>query len=126
MVVFDHHLKKYSNNPIQIQCVHLLGQCSELIRFWDTLAKLWPSSGRKTTENDGFRPSSENVFTQSNSNLVCILIVKMLRKDSFFGHVGQILALFLPQDDCKWWFPWTFRFWRTYNIVDIEQVTLRS
>ena len=36
MVVSDHYLKKYSHNPS--------GECSELIRFWVTLAKFWPFS----------------------------------------------------------------------------------
>ena len=48
-VVSDHYLKKYSHNPIPIQTcgVHLLGDCSDLISFWDTLAKFWPSIGQK-------------------------------------------------------------------------------
>ena len=32
----------YLHDPIQTWCVHLLGECSELIRFWATLAKFWP------------------------------------------------------------------------------------
>ena len=59
MVVSDHILKKYSCHPIQTWCVHLLGECSELIRFWATLAKFWPSSGQKMTENGDFRPFYE-------------------------------------------------------------------
>ena len=31
----------YSRNPIQIWCVHLLGDCSKVIRFWATLVKFW-------------------------------------------------------------------------------------
>ena len=31
MVVSDPYLKKYSHNPIQTWCVHLLGDCSDLI-----------------------------------------------------------------------------------------------
>ena len=46
--------KTYSHNPIQTCGAHLLGKCSELIKFW-------PSSGHKMTENDGFRPLSEKV-----------------------------------------------------------------
>ena len=30
-------------NPIRTWCVHLLGQCSELSRFWAMLATFWPS-----------------------------------------------------------------------------------
>ena len=54
MVVSDHYLKKYSHNPIQTWCVHLLGECSELIRFWAALAKCWQSSGHKMTEIGAF------------------------------------------------------------------------
>ena len=36
------------------------------------LAKLWPSSCHKVTQNGAFGPLSEKVFMQSNSNLVCI------------------------------------------------------
>ena len=53
MVVSDHYLKKYSHNPIQTWYLHLLGDCSELICFLATLAKFWPSSGHKITENGG-------------------------------------------------------------------------
>ena len=92
IVVSDHHLNKYSCSPIQIWCVHLLGEYSELIRFWATLAKFWPSRGHKMTENDDFRPLSEKVFTQSNSNLVCTLTGWVLKIDSLSGHFGPLLA----------------------------------
>ena len=49
MVVSNHYLRKYSDNPIQTWCVHLLGACSELLRFWATLVQIWPSGGRKMT-----------------------------------------------------------------------------
>ena len=62
MVVFDHYLKNYSFNPIQTLCVHLFGKCSELIRFFTMLAKVWPSSGHKMTQIGGFRPLSEKEF----------------------------------------------------------------
>ena len=42
MVVLDHYLKKYSRNPNQTWCLHLLGECSELIHFWAMLAKFGP------------------------------------------------------------------------------------
>ena len=38
MLVSDHYKKKYSHHPIQTCSVHLLGGCSELIRFWATFA----------------------------------------------------------------------------------------
>ena len=62
----------YSCSPIKTACVHLLGEASVLIHI---LAKLRPSIGRKMTENAGFPPFSEKVFSQSNSNLMCTLIV---------------------------------------------------
>ena len=90
MVVFDHYLKKYSHNLIQTWCVHLLGEWSELIRFWATLAKFWLSGGRTRTENGGFRPLSEKVFTQSYSNLVCALIWGVLRIDCFRAMLAKL------------------------------------
>ena len=56
MVISDHYLKMYSRNLIQTWCVHFLDECSELIRFWDTLAKFWSSSGNEMTENGRFWP----------------------------------------------------------------------
>ena len=88
MVVSDHYLKKYSCNPIQTWCVHLLGECSEMICFLATLAKFWQSSGHKTTENGSSWPLSEKVVMQSTSNLVCTLIGWVFRIDVVFGHVG--------------------------------------
>ena len=41
------HLKNYSHNTLQIWCLHLWSECSQLIRF---LAKFWPSSGQKINE----------------------------------------------------------------------------
>ena len=49
IVVSDHYLKNCSPNRIQTWCVHLLGECSELIRFWATMAKFLPFSGQKMT-----------------------------------------------------------------------------
>ena len=80
IVVSNNCLKKYSCNPIQTWCVHLLGECSESICFWATLAKFGPSSGHKMTENCGFRPLSGKVplcgimITQSISNMVFTLV----------------------------------------------------
>ena len=45
--VSDHSLEKWSLNWFQIWCMHLLGECSELIRFWVTMAQFWPSSSKK-------------------------------------------------------------------------------
>ena len=59
MVVSDHYLKKYSYNPIQTWCIHLLGECSGIICFLAMLARFWPYIGHKITENGGFLPLSE-------------------------------------------------------------------
>ena len=87
IVVSDHYVKKYSRNPVETWCVHLLGECSEIICFLATLVIFWPFSGHKMTENGGFRPLSEKVFNQSNSNLVCTLIGWVFRIDSLLDHV---------------------------------------
>ena len=50
---------KFGENGCFRLCVQLLGECSELIRFWATLAKFWPSSSHNMTVNGGFRPLSE-------------------------------------------------------------------
>ena len=89
MVVYDRYLKKYSRNQIQTWCVHILGECLELICFLATLAKFWPSSGHKMPENGGFRPLSGKVFTQSISNLLCTLMWWVFRIDLLLGHIGQ-------------------------------------
>ena len=74
--------------------MHLLGECSELIRFWTMLAKFWPSISHKMTENGngGFLPLSEKLSTQSNSDLMCTLIGWVFRIESLLGHVGQTLS----------------------------------
>ena len=99
MVLSDHHLKKYSHSPIQTSGgVHLLAECSEFICFWATLAKFWPSSGHKMTENCGFRPLSKKVFTplsekvplcgimisRSISNMVLTLVRRVFMNYSIF------------------------------------------
>ena len=89
--------KKYSCNPIQTWCVHLLGECSELIRFWAMLAKFWPSSGHKMNQICGFWLLFEKVFTQYNSNLVSTF-VWWVHSWFAFGHVGRILALKWPKN----------------------------
>ena len=61
MVVFNHYLKKYSCNRIKTWCVHLLGECSELIGFWAMLTEFCPSSVHKMTENGGLRPLSDKL-----------------------------------------------------------------
>ena len=72
--------RKYSYKAIQTLCAHLLDECSELICIWTTLAKFWPSSHHKITENGGFWPISEWVplcgimITQSISNMVFTLV----------------------------------------------------
>ena len=95
MVVSEHYLKKYSHHPIQTCDAPLLGECSEIVRFWAILAQFGPSSDKKWLKvgrNDGFRSLSEKVFTQSSSYLVCTLIGWVFRIDSLLGHVGPLVA----------------------------------
>ena len=73
MVVSDHFLK-YLRNPTQIWCLHLLGDCSELICFLATLAKFWPSSDTKCLKMVVSNHKSEKVLKQSSSNSVSTCI----------------------------------------------------
>ena len=118
MVVSDHYLRKYSRNPIQAWCVHKLGECSELIHFWATLAKFWSSNCHKMTENGGFQPSSEEVSTQSNSNLVYTFLGWVFQIDPLLGHDGQILALWWPNNNLNWWFPTVF--WKSILTIQFK------
>ena len=84
--------------------MHLLGVCSEPIRFWATLAQLWPFSGQKRLKmgrNGGLRSLSGKLFTKSNSTL----IEWMFSIGLLSNHIGHILALWWPHNDWKWWFP---------------------
>ena len=78
MVVYDHYVKKYLSNPIQTWCVHLLGECSELICIWAMLAQFWPSNGHKMTENGGFQPFSEKVphWLEGSSQIIPFFATK--------------------------------------------------
>ena len=50
MVISDHYLKKCSRNPVQVQCIHLLGKwVFKTDSLWGTLAEFGPSSGQKIT-----------------------------------------------------------------------------
>ena len=97
----DHYLKKYWYNPIQTCGLHLLGACSEWIRFSATLVPFRPSSGQKATENVSnclFPTIIRKVFTQSNSNfLVCTLSGWVFRTDLFW----VTLANFWPSSGHK-------------------------
>ena len=94
MVVSNYYLKTYLRNPIQSWFVHLLGECSELILFWATLAKFWPSCGHKMTEDSDLRPLSEKVplcrimITGSSSNMVFTLVWGVFTNDSIFYPSG--------------------------------------
>ena len=91
-----HYLEKYSCNPVQTWCVHLLGECSELICFLATLTKFWPSSSHKMTENGGFWPLSGKVFMQSSSYLVCTHWVSVMNWFDFrpsWPNSGRLVAL---------------------------------
>ena len=47
LVVSDCYRKNHSHNTFRTWCLHLLDECSQLICFWATLAKFWPSSAPK-------------------------------------------------------------------------------
>ena len=101
--------------------MHLLGECSESTRFGAMAPQFWPSSGQKTLkigQNGGFRPLSEKVFMQSNSNLVCALVVWVFQIDSLLGHVGQIFGPLVAPNYGKWWFP-------TINWKSVHSIQLK-
>ena len=82
------------------------------------LPKFSPSSGHKMNENGCFRPLSEKVVVLYNSNSVCTLIRWLFRTDTLFGHVGQILALYRPQNDWKWWFLTII--WKSFHPISVK------
>ena len=94
MVVSGRYLKKNSCNPIQTQCVHLLGECSEMICFLATLAKFCPSSGHKWLK----MVVSDHYLEKYSRNpiFVCTLIGCVFRND-------LLLALLWPQNDWKYY-----------------------
>ena len=62
-------LTEKSVRAIQFKlAVYLLGEGSELILFWATLAKFWSSSGHKMAETRGFRPLCEKCSCNSIQN----------------------------------------------------------
>ena len=71
-----------------------MGECSEWICFWATLASVWPSSGHKMIGNGGFRPLSEKVFMQSIFKLG---VHTYSGRHEHFYHLAliMILAIFL-------------------------------
>ena len=88
------YLKKlFTQSNSKTGCIHWLCEWSEMRCFLATLAKFWPSSGHKITENGSFQSLSEKVFMQTNSKLVCTLIRWVFRNDPFFGYFGQLLGL---------------------------------
>ena len=74
--------------------------CWESVQNWSAFGQYWLNfdsfMAKKTLklgQSWGFRPLSEKLFTQSNSNLVCTLIGWLFRIDSLFSHIGQIWTL---------------------------------
>ena len=98
IVVFYHYLKKYSCNPIQSGCEHLLGDWSELVRFWVILVKFWPSGGHKITEKGGLWPISEKILlcgimiTQSISNMVFTLVRGVFTNRSHRPNLASLVT----------------------------------
>ena len=97
IVISDHYLKKYSCKLIQTRCVHLLGECSELIPFWATYAKLWTSSGHKMTENS----VSYHNLKKCSCNPIQTSTGHLLGENSELIHFGTTLAKYLPSSDLK-------------------------
>ena len=58
------------------------------------------------------------IVTEPYSNLVCTLIGRVFRIDLLFGHVGQILALYWPSNDWKWWFPTII--WKSIHAIQFK------
>ena len=85
--------KVFMQSNSNLVCTHIRWVYRNDLLFLAMLAKFWPSSGDKMTENDGFQPLFEKVVMQSTSKVVCTLIGWVFRIDLLFDHVGQILAL---------------------------------
>ena len=99
--VSDHYLDNQSLNSLQTWCVHLLGECSELISVGATLVQYWPSSGQKMSENCCFWPLSGKLFAQSNSNFVCTLYTYLVSLEKWF-HLVPCWPDFCPLVALKW------------------------
>ena len=89
LVVSDCYLKKCSHNIIQTWCLHLLGQCSQLICFWGTLR--WPNFGplvakkfMKLGKNGHFRSSAVN-YPLNPINSWC---------SHLFGEASEMIPFF--------------------------------
>ena len=86
----NHYLKKYSHNPIHTWCLHLLGECSELISLLAMLAEFWPSSGQRKLmnldENGHFR-----------------WCVHLLVECSELTHFGATFAKSWPSENAGFW-----------------------
>ena len=108
MVVSDHYLNKYSRKPNQTWCVHLLGDCSELICFLAALAKFWPSSGHKMTENDGSKMTEYDGFRHYLEKFSCNPVQTWCVH--FLGNCSEFIRWpnFGPLVATKW-LKWWFR-----------------
>ena len=81
------------------------------VQNWFWCGPRWPNFSslvaKKTDNWSKYRFATifrKKVFTQSNSNLWCTLVGLVFRIDSLLDHVGQILALWWPQNYRNWWF----------------------
>ena len=93
-----------SNHSINFKfCVYI---CWVSVQNLFAFGRCWPNFGTpmakkllKMRQNAGFRPLSEKVFSQSNSNssLWCTLVGWVFRSDLLLGHVRQILDLYLAK-----------------------------
>ena len=98
--------KNNSHNPIQTFLVHLLGEYSEMIRFWVTLTQFWPSSGQQISysglpQNDWKWWFPTIIWKKYSCNHVQIRCVHLLGVCSELIHFWATLAKLLPPSGHK-------------------------
>ena len=144
LVVSDCSLKKYSLNIIQTWCLHLLGQCSQLICFWGTLR--WPNFGplvakklMKLSKNGHFRPSTVNyplnpinswcphLFGEASEMIPFFLAMTKQLSEWFSPSVYHVVGLFILKDVCQSLeYPCALRVLRTYPHGFLSSLVIQS
>ena len=89
---------KLITNPRQSWCIHLLGDCSELIFFRGMLAQFRSFSGQTVTENGGFRQSSGN-HSLSPIEIWCVHYLESLKIIRFWVTLVQFRPAGGPQNN---------------------------
>ena len=101
--------------------MHLLGECSEVIRFWVTLVKMlvsdhylkkWPQNDWKWWFLTIIRKNMHAI--QLKLGVYTYWVSVWFRNDSLLGHVGQIWALWWPKK-FNWWFPTVI--WKSIHTI---------